>query len=104
MLGAEVCDLQVPSDRSPSPVTWGSLEVLPLNEALYPSLDNHRVRQEPTLQLRGHLHWRGRDKEEWGGVGRDGEEWEGVGRGGEGRGGMGREGTRLLNAMLEKLK
>ena len=69
MLGAEVCDLQVPSDRGPSPVTWGSLEILPLNEALYPSLDDHRVRKESTLQLRCHLHQRGEGQ---GGVGRDG--------------------------------
>ena len=83
----------MPSDRGPSPVTWGSLEILPLNEALYPSLDDHRVRKEPTLQLRCHLHQRGREKEEWGGTGRSGrggegwevgEEWGGTGRSGKG--------------------
>lgn len=49
---------------STSPVTWRPLEVLPLNEALYPAFYDHRVRQEAGLQLGRHLH-------QWG-VGRHG--------------------------------
>ena len=50
------CYISAGAVMSTSPVTWSSLEVLPLNEPLYPAFYDHWVGQETALQLRRHLH------------------------------------------------